>query len=79
MCNFCTMSTMEETNSSKLIDGMSLDLGTVKDFLQILLWLEKNNDNEFLLTSELVTNDGEGVGEISKRIRFCPVCGEELK
>lgn len=76
MCNFCRM---EETHSSKLIDGMSLDLGTVKDFLQILLWLEKNNDNEFLLTNELVTNDGESVGEISKRIKFCPVCGEELK
>lgn len=76
MCNFCKM---EETHSSKLIDGMSLDLGTVKDFLQILLWLEKNNDNEFLLTNELVTNDGESVGEISKQIKFCPVCGEELK
>lgn len=76
MCNFCRM---EETHSSKLIDGMSLDLGTVTDFLQILLWLEKNNDNEFLLTNELVTNNGESVGEISKRIKFCPVCGEELK
>lgn len=76
MCNFCTM---KGFSSCKLIDGTSLDLGTVKGFLQILLWLEKNNDNEFLLTNELVTNDGGSVGTTSKQIKFCPVCGEELK
>ena len=79
MCDFCTMKGLKGVNSCKLIDGISLDLGTVKYFLQILLWLEKNNDNEFLLTNELVTNNGESIGKISKRIKFCPVCGKELK
>ena len=76
MCNFCTM---EGLDSCKLLGCMSLDLGDVKDFLQIQLWLEKNNDDGFLLTNELVTNSGEGVREITTRIKFCPVCGKELK
>jgi hypothetical protein len=70
---------MEGLDSCKLMDVMPLDLGAVKDFLQIQLWLEKNNDDEFLLTNELVTNSGESVGEITTQIRFCPVCGKELK
>lgn len=60
----CNFCTMEELDSCKLIDA---------------LWLEKNDDDEFLLTSELTTNSGEGVREIATRIRFCPVCGKELK
>ena len=46
MCNFCTM---EGLDSCKLMGVMALDLGTVKDFLQIQLWLEKNNDDEFFI------------------------------
>lgn len=77
MCNFCTM--YEIDSGCKLVGVASLDLGDVKGFLQMQTWLEKDDDGEFLLTNELVNNSGESVREITTRIKFCPVCGKELK
>ena len=77
MCTFCTM--YENDSSCKLIGVASLNLEDVKGFLQMQTWLEKDDNGEFLLTNELVTNSGEVVREITTRITFCPVCGKELK
>lgn len=75
MCTFCTFTKGEEC---KRIDTLSLDFGNVKDFLQVQLWLEYTEDDGFVLTTELVTEFGNGVDEMKTPIAYCPKCGKKL-
>ena len=73
MCEFCKE---ENAGNGITLDGITSDFGNSNLDVDLTMWYGCENGSSL---DVLVTVGSETIASITTKIKFCPICGRELR